>query len=32
MNPKYIPNPYLQPIEKGDRPMAILHVDLSGDL
>ena len=32
MNPKHIPNTYLHPIEKGDRPMAILHVDLSSDL
>lgn len=32
MNPKYIPNPYLHPTEKGDRPMSILNVDLSGDL
>lgn len=32
MNPKYVPNPFLMPTEKGDRPMSILHVDLTGDL
>ena len=32
MNPKFISNPSLHLIEKGDRPMAILHVDLTGDL
>ena len=32
MNPKYISNPSLHPTEKGERPMSILHIDLSGDL
>ena len=32
MNPKYISNPSLKPTQKGDRPFAVLHIDLSGDL
>ena len=32
MNPQYVSNPVLHPIEKGDRPFAILHIDLTDDL
>lgn len=32
MNPKFVSNPSLHPTEKGNRPFAVVHVDLSGDL
>ena len=32
MNPKFISNPSLHPTEKGDRPFAVIHIDLTGDL
>ena len=32
MNPSFVSNPSLHPTEKGNRPFAVLHVDLSGDL
>ena len=32
MNPKFISNPSLHPTKKGNRPFAIIHIDLTGDL